>query len=287
MSTATEIHRGQTTSADGTRIGWLSLGEGPGLVLVHGSMQSARSQLELARLLAGRHTVHLVDRRGRGMSGPYPTAERYSDVEVADLSAVLAATGAADVLGISSGALIALRAALALPAVARVAAFEPPLAIDGSVRLDLIPRFRRELAAGNLPDAMVTAMLAAEMGPSIMQRVPRPVLRLATRRMLSAPARPDEPTVAELAAALRVDFAVVTENADRLDDFAALRIPTLLVAGSRTRPYLRLAAESLSRTVPGSRLVTLPGTNHGVTQNRDQWGRPDRIAPALLEFFAS
>jgi pimeloyl-ACP methyl ester carboxylesterase len=220
------------------------------------------------------------------MSGPYSTAERYSDVEVADLSAVLAATGASDVLGISSGALIALRAALALPAVARVAAFEPPLAIDGSVRLDLMPRFHRELAAGNLPDAMVTAMLAAEMGPPIMQWVPRPVLRLATRRMLSAPARrPDEPTVAELAAALRVDFAVVTENADRLDDFAALRIPTLLVAGSRTRPYLRLAAESLSRTVPGGRLVTLPGTNHGVTQNRDQWGRPDRIAPALLEFF--
>jgi hypothetical protein len=44
-------------------------------------------------------------------------------------------------------------------------------------------------------------------------------------------------------------------------------------------------AEVLSRITPGGRLVTLPGTNHGVTQNRAQWGRPERIAPALLNFF--
>jgi pimeloyl-ACP methyl ester carboxylesterase len=251
-------------------------------------MQSARSQLDLARLLAPKHEVHLVDRRGRGLSGPYPAAEHYGPAEVDDLAAVLAATGARHVLGISSGALIALRAALSLPDLQRVAAFEPPLVLDDPARLALLARFRRELADGDLTDAMITAMLGAEMGPPVMLKLPRAVLRPITRRMLAAaPKAPDEPSARELAAALRADIAIVAENADHLDDFAAIRTPTLLVDGSKTRPYLRNAVRALDGAIPGSRRVTLPGTNHGVTQNRDQWGRPDRIAPALLDFFAT
>ncbi len=281
--------RGRTTSADGTTIGWLSVGDGPGLVVVHGAMQSAPSQLDLARLLAPTHEVHLVDRRGRGLSGPFAPAGPYGAAEVDDLAAVLAATGARDVLGISSGALIALRAALSLPDLDRVAAFEPPLVLDAPARLAQFDRFRRELAAGNLTDATVTAMLAAEMGPPIMLKLPRIVLRAFTRRMLAAAPKgssdPDDPTPRELATALTVDLAIVAENADRLADFTAIRATTLLVDGSKTRPYLREAARALHDAIPGSRRVTLPGTNHGVTQNRNQWGRPDRIAPTLLTFF--
>ena len=55
-----------TTSADGTTIGYLTVGDGPPLTILHGAMQSGWSQLDLAMLLADRHTVHLVDRRGRG-----------------------------------------------------------------------------------------------------------------------------------------------------------------------------------------------------------------------------
>ncbi len=57
-----------TTTADGGPIGWWTLGHGPDLVVVHGAMQSGRSQWDLAALLADRHTVHLMDRRGRGAS---------------------------------------------------------------------------------------------------------------------------------------------------------------------------------------------------------------------------
>ena len=66
------LRPGTTTGRDGVDLGWTSLGQGPGLVIVHGSMQSGRSQLELAQLLAPHFTVHLLDRRGRGRSGPYP-----------------------------------------------------------------------------------------------------------------------------------------------------------------------------------------------------------------------
>ena len=35
----------------------------------------------------------------------------------------------------------------------------------------------------------------------------------------------------------------------------------------------------------GEVTMSLPGANHGATQNRDQRGRPERVAPALLDFF--
>ena len=172
---------GITTGRDGVDLGWTSLGQGPGLVIVHGSMQSGRSQLELAQLLAPHFTVHLLDRRGRGRSGPYPPDGPRTEVEVDDLAAVLEATGATKVLGISSGGLITLRTALRTPLVARAAVFEPPLAVDGSIRLGLIDRFMRESDLDDTVNAMVTGMLARRDGP-------RPVPPAATTR----PGRDDQ-----------------------------------------------------------------------------------------------
>ncbi len=284
------IRPGRVVAPDGTALGWLSVGSGPGLVIVHGAMQSAQSQLDLARLLATEHEVHLVDRRGRGMSGPDPASADFLRTEIEDLATVLAATGARDVLGISSGALIALRALASAPAVRRVAAFEPPLLLDGSARLELIARTRQELDAGDLPNAMVSAMRAAEMGPSALLRLPRPVLRSLARRMLSAKPRTSgevpQTAIHDLACALAADFAIVTGNAGRLDAFPDIQTPVLLVDGTRTRPYLRAAVEALAGTLPNARRVSLAGTDHGVTGNRKQWGRPERIAPSLLEFFS-
>ena len=93
----------------------LSLGSGPGLVVVHGSMQSAVSQLDLAVLLSAQHTVHLMERRGRGRSGPYPIGA-CTETEVGDVAAALAATGAHAAMGVSSGALLVGRVALSDPA---------------------------------------------------------------------------------------------------------------------------------------------------------------------------
>ncbi len=61
------------TSADGTRIGYDSVGDGPPVILVAGATQHRavdQTTPELARLLAdGGHRVINYDRRGRGESG--------------------------------------------------------------------------------------------------------------------------------------------------------------------------------------------------------------------------
>ncbi|MBN9241067.1 MAG: hypothetical protein BGO97_15250 [Micrococcales bacterium 70-64] len=285
MSASTDV----VLSSDGTPVGLRSVGSGPGLVIVHGAMQSGVSQLELATLLSPTHTVHLMDRRGRGTPPATSTAQ-----EVADLSAVLARTGATDVLGISSGAIIAARAALAGAPVERLALFEPPIAVGpsahSSVRLDLVAPFRAALQGGDVPRAMAIAMKVAQMGPSWMFGLPTPLLTAVSRRMLtdddrSEPA-PGASHLRELAHALTADFTVVTENAGTAADFAGITIPTLLLEGTRTRPYLRTAVAALAAELPHARRVELPGLGHGATQDRAQWGRPDLVAPHLLEFFA-
>jgi pimeloyl-ACP methyl ester carboxylesterase len=285
---------GAATADDGTELGWISVGQGPGLVVVHGAMQSAGSQRELAELLADRFTVHLVDRRGRGRSGPYPQPAadtmRWTDLEVGDLSTVLAATGASAVLGISSGAIITLRAALTDPAITRMAIFEPPLSVSGSVRLELIERFRRESATGDVASAMVTGMLVAQMGPAVFRRLPRPLLRAMTSRMIKRDDRrdlpPETPHLRQLATALATDLEIVMENADRWPDFTDVQQPTLLISGTKSPRYLQTAVSTLAGSIPGAETVQLIGSNHGVTQNRAEYGAPERIAATLRDFFA-
>jgi len=95
---------GSVTSQDGTTIGYLRLGQGPAVVLLHGSMESASSHTRLALALADAFTVYLPDRRGRGMTGPYPSGYGIR-TEVEDLQAILAESGAEMVFGVSAGAL--------------------------------------------------------------------------------------------------------------------------------------------------------------------------------------
>src|SRR5690349_14752157 len=99
---------GAVTSKDGTTIGYRRLGHGPAVVLLHGSMESAHSHIELAAALADAFTVYLPDRRGRGLSGPY-SAEYSVQKDIEDMDALLTQTGAHYVFGISSGAIIWLQ----------------------------------------------------------------------------------------------------------------------------------------------------------------------------------
>ena len=254
---------------------------GPGVLVVHGAMQAGQSQRDLAELLAADgFRVHLMDRRGRGGSSAL-MPETSPDDEVEDVRAVLASTGARLCIGISSGALLAARCALAHPGLLdRLVMFEPPLGIGGSIRVSDARLVESAVHQGQLATAMAVGMRSAEMGPTWMFRLPVPVLAAFARLMLRRPG------IAERATALTADFAIVEFNADRLSDFAAVGVPTLLIDGTGSRPYLRKAVAGLAHTIPGARQVTLEGLNHGATQNRSEYGRPDAVAPVMADFLA-
>jgi pimeloyl-ACP methyl ester carboxylesterase len=216
---------GYVNSKDGTTIGYRQLGAGPGLVVLHGAMESAQSHLELAQALASDFTVYLPDRRGRGLSGPYGN-DHGIEKDVEDMAAILAKTGAHYVVGVSSGAIIWLQAALTLSAIHKAAIFEPPLVVNGSAPTAWLTRFDREIAQGKVAAAMITGMKGAEMGPPMLNLMPRWLLeRLTTMVMASEEkkAGADDVTMRMLAPTLHYDFQLVIEMDGALEKFRAVR----------------------------------------------------------------
>ena len=101
--------------------------------------------MQLAELLAPRFRVVSYDRRGRGDSGDAP--EYAVEREIEDLEALVqAAGGSAHVFGMSSGGVLALRAAAAGVPLERAVVYQPPFSVDASGHLpppDFGPTARR------------------------------------------------------------------------------------------------------------------------------------------------
>lgn len=104
---ATEL---RVVSRDGTELACWASGDGPPLVLVHGTTAEATRWQPLLPYLEPHVTVYAMDRRGRGASGDgaeYDVVREYDDV-AAVVDAVARARGCAvDLLGHSFGGVCA------------------------------------------------------------------------------------------------------------------------------------------------------------------------------------
>src|SRR5438270_5112273 len=116
------------TSKDGTSIIFDRIGQGFPLILVDGALcyRGVGPSGPLARALMRHFTVFAYDRRGRGESGD--TAPYAVEREIEDLDALITkAGGKAFVFGHSSGAALALDAAVSLgEKIKKLAMYEPP-----------------------------------------------------------------------------------------------------------------------------------------------------------------
>jgi pimeloyl-ACP methyl ester carboxylesterase len=101
------------TSRDGTPIAYERGGEGPPLVLVHGTTSDHLTWEPVLPELQKHFTVYAIDRRGRGESGNGGGAGYDIEREFEDVVAVIdSIDGPADLFGHSYGAICALEAAL-------------------------------------------------------------------------------------------------------------------------------------------------------------------------------
>ena len=279
------VTTGSCVSRDGTRISYRQMGEGPGLVLVHGALQSSRSFTSLGAALCDTFTVYIPDRRGRGRSGPF--GDSYAmQTEVEDLGALLNKTGSHNVFGLSSGALITLEAALTLPAIHKIALYEPALEIDGQPSpLDWVPRYDKELAAGNLPGAMV-AIIKGTGDQSLFTSLPRfvllPMFKLGMRYQ-SKRSEDDEPSLQALVPTVHFDTRLLMEMAGRLESFRTVRPEVLLLGGARSVAFLTAALDALSAILPNCKRIELPGLGHIAADNA---GEPTRVADELRRYFS-
>jgi pimeloyl-ACP methyl ester carboxylesterase len=270
------------TSKDGTTIGYRQFGKGPGIILLHGGMKSSQDFMKLATALAEAFTVYVPDRRGRGLSGPHGD-DFTVDKEVEDVQALVAKTGARNIFGLSAGALVALRAALATPALEYVALYEPPLSIDGSAPTNWTARYDQEIARGKPSSALVTAMKGMAVVP-VFKKLPRfilvPLLSLVMRAQGTPTA--EDVSIRSLIPTLHYDLQIVRDMGDTLSDYKTLQAHVLLLGGTESPGYFGVALDGLSHTLPRIERITFPGLGHDGPEDD---GRPELIATQLRRFF--
>src|SRR5438067_1305726 len=149
-------------SKDGTTIAFDQLGEGPAAILVSPALGDRSGNGPLAALLAPHFTVFNYDRRGRGDSGdtqPYAVEREIEDIE----ALIKEAGGSAFAYGWSSGAALALEAAVRGLAITKLALFEPPFIVDDSrppLPQDYVTRLTELVSAGRRGDAVEFFMTA-------------------------------------------------------------------------------------------------------------------------------
>lgn len=239
----------KTTSRDGTPIAYWRSGQGPALLLVHGTTADHTRWQSILPLLEPHATVHAMDRRGRGASGD---AQAYSiEEEAADVAAVVDAVadatgGPVDVLGHSFGALCAAEAAPLTAGMRRLVLYEPAIGVVAPPgwldrMVALLARGRRE--------EVVIALLGDLAGVTADQ----------LERMQADPSWPGR-----IAAAHTVVRETRAEERYRFDParFAALTVPTLLLAGTESPPQLAAATALLADALPGARVTTMAGQGH-------------------------
>lgn len=271
-------------TSNGTTIGYRKVGRGDAVILLHAGMQAAQHQMKLAAALADIFTVYLPDRRERGMSGG--RGANYSmATECEDVAALVAETGATRIYGHSSGGLIALQAALTLPAIRKVAVYEPPLSQNGSISTAWLPRFNDEIAKGKNTDALITAIGGLNLSPAF-RFIPRwlmvPLLRNYLKSEKQA-TKANEIAMEDLVATQALDMQLVQDMDSRLATFATLSADLLLLGGEKSPKFLRDILDALDATVPHAQKVIFARLNHdGPTEKA-----PETVGATLRTFFQS
>ncbi|MEV4222091.1 alpha/beta hydrolase [Nonomuraea sp. NPDC049725] len=244
-------------SADGTPISYLTSGAGPGLIVLGGALRTSQDYLPLAAALARSFTVHVVDRRGRGASGPQGPGYSLGK-EVEDLLAVQAETGARLAFGHSFGGLVVLEGARSFPVFERVAVYEPGVPA-GPVPTGWMDPYRERLAAGDPYGAFVHFIRGAGGAPAFLAKLPYWYLRMALRVGFRGPSwqrmRP-------LLGAGLAEHEQVAAQQGRLAAFAAVTAPVLVLCGGRTPRASRAEFDAVRDTLPRAELETLPGLDH-------------------------
>lgn len=249
---------------DGVDLGVHSMGNGPDVVLVHGTACDHRVWARVARRLAAERTVHAVDRRGRGASAEAPAWTLADDV--GDLAA-LAAELEPDVpvVGHSLGGIVTLEAAARSEELGPVCVYEPPIVGEGGPGVEAAGELVHLLETQG-PAAVVEAFLR-EVGYTDDQ-----LARLQTNDELWEATLATAPTIPPEARAV-LGYEV---DADRMGE---IEQPVLLLDGGDSPPDFEGALQRLVKVVPGARRDEIAGATHAVL-----YEAPGRLAERVQRF---
>ncbi|WP_370327745.1 alpha/beta fold hydrolase [Euzebya sp.] len=250
---------------NGVQHHYVSKGEGPPVVLVHGLGGSLHTWWGVIETLSVHHHVVALDLRGHGRSdvssGGYSVQQWAQDV-----NALISALELPPVtlVGHSLGSLVAEHAALDRPEaidqlvlVGGISWFEPETKAAYEQRADAVE-------ADGL-DPIVDQWLAGALAPRTQAKLPQ-LVGLARDMYL----RNDPTAYARSCRALTSMPRIAREDIGQ---------PTLLVVGDHDRSTPIAMTEELHAQIPVSRVKVIPTAAHWVMLEQ-----PDALAAAILEF---
>jgi len=242
---------------DGVAIAVFRSGEGPPLVLVHGATADHTTWRTSGPMLAARHTLHAVDRRGRGRSGDPPPGIPYAiEREFDDLANVVDTIAAesgqpVDVVGHSYGGRIGLGAALRTANLRRLVVYEgapPPTEGRGYQDDGTLARIEELVSSGDRDEALATFM--------------RDIVGMPEADLDAFRADPIWPVRAFAVGTTIRELRAEVSPAASLEALGAVRQPVLQVLGGASAPVFGEATRALDARLRNGRVVTIDGARH-------------------------
>jgi pimeloyl-ACP methyl ester carboxylesterase len=243
-----------TSRGDGTPIAYERSGNGPPLVLVHGTT-SDRSTWDLVLPELQNHfTVYAMDRRNRGKSRDVGGSSYEIEREFEDLIALIdSIVEPANMLGHSYGAICALEAALRSPQVRRLVLYEGTFPIPEGTELyppGALASVRSRLEAGDKEGALTSFY--------------RDIAMISPEEIEMLRSLPTWPSRVALAPTIPHEMRAFESYVSNFDPtrLANLRTPTLILLGSDSPAFETDAAGALDAALPDGQIALMPHQAH-------------------------
>jgi pimeloyl-ACP methyl ester carboxylesterase len=267
------VNIGLVVSKDGTDISYKSLGQGPGLLIVHGGFRASQHYLDLAIYLAEHFTVYIMDRRGRNLSGP--KGNDYSiQKEIEDIYAIVTKNNIQFLFGHSFGAISSINTLINYP-LKKLAVYEPP--VIGYCPTDWLPQFEREVRNQDYIAGSVTFLKGMQMG-GFIGKLPKPLLKVLFKMMAKGD---DWEENTKLLGTIPEEFRAVMNWDNGLEGYKKISTPILIMYGTKTTEYLIKSAKEIAKFIPNHQLVAIDDLNHNAPDEQ----APKQIAMQLINFF--
>jgi pimeloyl-ACP methyl ester carboxylesterase len=235
-------------STDGTAIKVWFGGEGPSIVLVHGSLRDHKILEPLIAQLQSEMTTYAVDRRGFGGSGDrdgYTIEQEFRDV-AAVVDAVAAHTGPVALWGHSYGAGCAMGAATLTGNVSHLILYEPGLGVA--------------YPPGWL-DANEQALRAGD-AEGVIRAVLTDILQMSEEDVEARRSTPQWPEYLSAARTVLREARTENEWVYQPGTLDSIHAATLVLIGTETSPALMRSTLLAVAAISGARTHVLGGHGH-------------------------